>query len=463
MPDLAAQTIVVKENAIRLVRRADSARWQAHYKVDKLGKWIRVATGTDDVERAREIAEEKWYEARVLANKGAFVISKKFKAVADIVLRELHAKVENDKTRRGSNNDYISALNTYLIPFYGNYNVDRITQPVVNEFHVWRAKKVGRELSQSAQANHNAAMNLVLDKAVERGYLLPMQKPLLKNTGETGGRRPDFSDEELKQLFAYMPEWILGARRGRNREIRELLCLYVGFAAATGMRTGTEMQYLEWRHINVKETESEPILYVTLQKGKTVKKHKPQTVVLHRSCVLYLERLKNLSAKLKDKSLWDIIRERHDIRLFSLSDGTQPPQLTKQFKQLLTDAKLLHCPITGEERTLYSLRHYAITQAISRGLTAEQLQPQYRTSPAMIARYYNHLDPLKNAEYYAGHKDPKYQQQEEEISRLLNSVPNDPMIGLAELSTGLRMPMAAINTAATETMRQALRASQTAQ
>lgn len=41
MPDLAAQTIVVKENAIRLVRRADSARWQAHYKVDKLGKWIR--------------------------------------------------------------------------------------------------------------------------------------------------------------------------------------------------------------------------------------------------------------------------------------------------------------------------------------------------------------------------------------------------------------------------------------
>ena len=155
MPDLSTQTVVVKENAIRLVRRADSARWQVHYKVDKLGKWIRVATGTDYLERAREIAEEKWHEARILVNKGAFVLSKKFKAVAEIVLRELTAKVEIDKTKRGSNNDYISAINIYLIPFYGNYNVDRITQLVVNEFHVWRAEKVGRELSQSAQANHN--------------------------------------------------------------------------------------------------------------------------------------------------------------------------------------------------------------------------------------------------------------------------------------------------------------------
>jgi hypothetical protein len=462
MREHSAQTIVVKENAIRLVRRADSARWQVHYKVDKLGKWMRSATGTEDLAKAREIAEEKWYEARILANKGAFVVSKKFRAVAEIVLRELHLKIENDKTRRGSNNDYISAINNYLIPFYGNYNVDRITQSVVNDFHDWRVEKVGRELSQSAQANHNAAMNLVLQKAVERGYMLPMQKPILKNTGESGGRRPDFSDEEVQQLFAFMPGWIGAARRGRHREIRELLCIYVGFAAATGMRTGTEMHYLEWRHINIKETGSEPVLYVSLQKGKTVRKHKPQTVVLHRSCVLYLERLKNLSNALKDKSLWDVLRERHAIRLFSLSDGTQPTQLTKQFKQLLMDANLLLCPITGEERTLYSLRHYAITQAISRGLTAEQLQPQYRTSPAMIARYYNHLDPLRNAEYYAGHKDPKYQHQEEEISRLLNGVPTDPMIGLAELSTGLRMPLAAINTAANDHLRQALRNSKAA-
>lgn len=56
MRQSAAETIVVKEKAIRLVRRADSARWQVHYKVDKLGKWMRVATGTDDVTRLAMIA-----------------------------------------------------------------------------------------------------------------------------------------------------------------------------------------------------------------------------------------------------------------------------------------------------------------------------------------------------------------------------------------------------------------------
>jgi hypothetical protein len=180
------------------------------------------------------------------------------------------------------------------------------------------------------------------------------------------------------------------------------------------------MHYLEWRHINVMQTSAEPVLYVILQRGKTLR-DKLQTVVLHRSCVLYLERLKNLSVALRHKSLWDVLAERHAVRLFSLSDSSQPSQLTKQFKQLLEAANLLHCPITGRERTLYSLRHYAITQAITRGLTAEQLQPQYRTSPAMIARYYNHLDPLRNAQSYAGYSDPKHQHDEAAIARLLNN------------------------------------------
>lgn len=92
MRQSAAETIVVKEKAIRLVRRADSARWQVHYKVDKLGKWMRVATGTDDVTRAQQIAEEKWHEARILAQHDAFVVSKKFKVVAEIVLAELRAR-----------------------------------------------------------------------------------------------------------------------------------------------------------------------------------------------------------------------------------------------------------------------------------------------------------------------------------------------------------------------------------
>ena len=53
--------------------------------------------------------------------------------------------------------------------FYGKFNVDCITPALISEFHRWRRDKVGRELSGSAQNNHNAAFNLVLDEAIERG------------------------------------------------------------------------------------------------------------------------------------------------------------------------------------------------------------------------------------------------------------------------------------------------------
>ena len=169
MREKADETIVLKKNAIRLVRRADSERWQAHYKVAGLSGWIRKATGESDVEKATEKAEEFWSEAKVLAKKGYPVVSKKFKAVAEVVLKNLEIKVAADKTKRGSNNDYISALNNYLIPFFGPYNIDCITQKVFADFCEWRRLLVGRELSHSAQLNHNAAMSLVLDYGVERG------------------------------------------------------------------------------------------------------------------------------------------------------------------------------------------------------------------------------------------------------------------------------------------------------
>lgn len=455
MPNKVAETIVVRENYIRLVRRPDSDRWQAHYKIESFNNWIRKATGTNDESAARQIAEDLWHEARILAKNGQPVLSKRFKAVAEIVQQDLEQKIAADKTKRGSNNDYLGALKTYLIPFFGAYNINRVSQEVFSQFCVWRREKVGRELSHSAQANHNAALNLVFDHAIERGYMTSHQRPTLKNTGEASGRRPDFSNKEMEQLLKFLPEWVANGRKGRTQMIREMLAIYVPFAAATGMRTGTEMEFLEWRHIEVHANPNEPVLYANIQRGKTVKKNARQGAVLHRSCWLYLERLRQLAPEFKDKTLIKVLEEQHPVRLFRLSDGTQPEQLTKQFKQLLEDAKLLFCPVTGEERTLYSLRHYAITQLVAQGMTAEQMQQQVRTGATSIAKHYNHMKPLMNASKFAGHDAAG---TDDEISQIINHTPNDHMLHFAELSTGLSLALVIQNAQATGDLRQALKA-----
>lgn len=448
------ETVVVKENAVRLVRRIDSQYWQAHYKVDLLGKWIRKATKKKDLNEARAIAEELWIEAKILAKNGQSVISKRFKPVAEQALIDLEIKVQADRTRRGSNNDYINAIKKYLIPFFGKYNINKITQEVFTNFCEWRRQQVGRELSHSAQANHNAALNLVFDLAIERGYMNSNQRPLLKNTGAAAGRRPDFSPREMEQLLSFIPNWVTSSRAGRTRMIRELLAVYVPFAATTGMRTGTEMEYLEWRQIELHEIKGETVLYANIQRGKTVKKNTKQGAVLHRSCWLYLEKLRQLAPEFKDKTLNEVLKEHHPLRLFRMSDGKQPETFAKQFKQLMEDSKLLYCPVTGEERTLYSLRHYAITQLVTKGLTAEQIQQQVRTSATMIAKHYNHLNPLLNADKFTGHGETGT--DEDAITRIINQSPNDNLMHFAELSTGLSLALMMQNPKATNELQEAL-------
>lgn len=447
------ETVVVREHTIRLVRRANTRFWQAHYKLEKLNIWMRKSTGTDDVKTARAFAEKEWMRATILAEEGVPVLSKRFKAVADVVLNDLERKVAIDKTKRGSNNDYISALRLYIIPYFGAYNVDRITQDVVDGFYAWRAEKIGRELSASAQANHNAAMNLVMDHAIEQGYLLAIKRPVMRNMGGSANRRPSFTHEEIQKLIEYTSAWIQRGAKQRTRMIRELLAIYFPFVAATGIRPGTETDYLEWRHIDIiTKPDQEPFLYVHFQRGKTVKKGKPAGAVLHRSCWLYLEKLRQQDPAFADMTLQELISKRMPIKVFRLRDGTEPETLTKQFKKLLVDAEMLNCPITGDERTLYSLRHYAITTAIENGATAEQLQPQFRTSAAMIAKYYNHLNPMKNASMFTGKGDGA-----DAVSQIINKSPDDFMLGLAEISTGLNLQLTLANQRATEKLREELK------
>ena len=455
MPDLSIETVVVVPSSIRLVRRADTKRWQAHFKVDILGLWIRRATGTEDLEQAKAKAMKLWAKAQNNAEEGYPVRTKKFKAVAEVVLQDLERKVAVDRKRRGSNNDYISAINRHLIPFFGNYNVDRINQQVFSQFCVWREETVGKELSHSTQANHNAALNLVFDYAVERGYMTEMMRPVLKNTGEHGMRRPDFTVEEVKAIGEFMPSWVAKTSNSRSKLLRELLMQYVPFAALTGMRPGTEMDYLEWRHIEMlpaKTGDAELGLIAYVLKGKTVKKEKPAATRLPRECWPVLTRLAEMATEFEGMSIFDVLKSKSDKFVFRTREGTQPNQLTKQFKQLLTEMNILKCGRTGQDRTLYSLRHYAITQMLLRGIPADVVAKQVRTSQAMIDKYYNHVQPmLIDAFGSVGEV-----RDDDEISKLLRTAQNDDMLHFAEMCSGITLSLAMQSKPALDTLRDEL-------
>jgi len=82
---VSSESIEVKPEQIRLVRRDDIKKWQAHYKLDGVKTWFRRSTDTADVKEASRIAERMWMKATFDHEEGRPVISRKFKPVAEIV------------------------------------------------------------------------------------------------------------------------------------------------------------------------------------------------------------------------------------------------------------------------------------------------------------------------------------------------------------------------------------------
>ena len=434
---LSSETVIVKPELIRLVRRADSKKWQVHYKLENVKIWFRRSTDTTDVKEATKIAERLWMKATFDHEEGRPITSKKFKNVAEIVLRRLLDEIAAG-TAKPSAKDYVSAINLYLVPFYGLYNIDGVKPAVISEFHTWRRNKVGRELSGSAQNNHNAALNLIFDEAIERGYLTAYERPQLKNTGAESDRRAEFSQDELETLMASVPKFISDGRTARTRMIRELLTIYVPFMAATGMRPGTEAEFLEWRHIDVEIRDGQPILHFRLQRGK----RGPRNFVAHNSCWLLLERLRQLSPDLSGMTLEAVLKKRVPKLLFRLSDGSVPDNWNKPFRQWLEDTQLLHCPVTGKERSLYSLRHYYATQRLLEGIPIHDLAEQMGTSVLMITKHYSHLTPLMKAKQFAGVVDESGSSEAAQIKAIMAAhMANNNIMNLVQMGMGLVMPL----------------------
>ena len=312
-------------------------------------------------------------------------------------------------------------------------------------------------LSGSAQNNHNSALNLIFDEAIERGYLTAYERPQLKNTGGDSDRRAEFNQEELETLMASVPKFISDGRTLRTRMIRELLTIYVPFMAATGMRPGTEAEFLEWRHIDVEIRDGQPVLHFRLQKGK----RGPRNFVAHNSCWLLLERLRQLSPDLSDMTLEAVLKKRVPKLLFRLSDGSVPDNWNKPFRQWLEDTRLLNCAVTNKERSLYSLRHYYATQRLLEGIPIHDLAEQMGTSVLMITKHYSHLTPLMKANQFAGVVDETASSEAAQIKAIMAAqMANSNIMNLVQMGTGLIMPLVVQNAKLTDDFEHRLKSQQ---
>ena len=376
----------LRDGEVVLYLRPGSSVWQVRYKLlDR--RWHCVTTRQRQLDGAKRVACEIYDRARFREDEGLPKRTKRFDVIARECIKALEREIEQG-IRRETNRDYIRATNNYLIPYFGKFMLANITIDRVRHYEQWRNEKMGRVPISSTLANHASAFSRILDFAIEQGWLSDrVAIPRLNRKGKKGSARPGFSREELVKLMEFLPQWSRAGERKTHTEMRLLLRDYVEALLGTGCRSGRESMAMQWRHLEWHVDSKTNLRYLRIWvSGKTG----GRWLIAKHWAIAVFERLAVRQGL--GENLDQAIAAKSEAWVFATSAGIRPNSLHTSFELLLADADMRVDPISGRNRSLYSLRHSYATMSLMDGqMDMHTLAKQMGTSIGMLEQHYSKM------------------------------------------------------------------------
>jgi integrase len=377
--------LYLRDGDVVLYRRSRSLLYQCRYRLAD-GTWHRVSTRKASVEHAVAVACDLYDEARYRQRLGLAHRAHTFAQIAAITAAELRRKIDA-ATGKTSYHDYLSCIERYFLPYFGDKHIEQLSHTDVAEFEVWRDRQMRRKPKASTLLNFASAWNRIVDTAVKQGYISErVPVPKLTTRGEKGKTRPAFTEQEVQQMFAFMDTWQKQGRLGVEREIRPLLRDYIEILLYTGMRHGTEAMGICWN--NVEWHTHKDVRYIRIWvDGKTG----GRWLIAKHAAVDVLRRLHQRQQDIQHLSFDELLTQRVTHKLFRFSTGYEPHSFVGTFRRLMRDSGLA-LTADGQNRTLYSFRHtYATLELLRNSTDIHTLSKQMGNSAAMIERHYSKL------------------------------------------------------------------------
>ena len=387
------EPIKLLDGAVTLYKRHNSHQWQCRFKLST-GAWHSASTGSDQVAEATTQAIAIYETVKVKLASDLAVKTRTFRQLATQELA-MAARVVQANPNKRTHADYIHIYTKYLIPFFGNYQINDITQELVDDYAAWRISQMGKEPKSYTQRRHAGLYKRVIERARAQGLIHQYRTiPLLEVAGDKPEARPAFNQQEVNYLLEYMQDWERFGRNQRSNHMRRLCRVYVEFLLGTGIRQGTESMPIRWKSLQWHWIGEQRYLRVWVS-GKTG----PRYLIAKHFVVEALERLIAWQA-LPYPNLDAVIEAKLDRRVFVFPAGDAPHSLDSVFERLMVESGLFK-DATGKNRTLYSLRHTYATFALAEGVDIHTLARQMGTSTLMIERHYSKLTPMMAAEKLA--------------------------------------------------------------
>lgn len=390
---------------LRLDKRRGSDNWYARLTLEN-GKRVVKSTKTDNLEEAREIALQLYYDTQARIKNKLPASTRKFKDVAAHAIKRMETELAEGVGKQAYK-DYIQALNKWLIPYFAKTDIAKVDLALLKNFDAWRTQKMGKTPAQSTINNHNAALNRVLDEAELNGWITKALRPTLLNKGVKTESRGSFTVEEYRTIYTTLRSYHKKTAVEKAAATRETLHNYVLFLANTGVRHGTEALMLRWRNIEWHTKNDEKYLAINVD-GKT----KKRTAIARDRVRDFLFRQSKLNPRLDYDDFDALINSKSDELVFTtrLGECTTIHNLNRAFNSLLDELDL-KAGADGRQRTLYSWRHFYATQDLERGVSTHALSKQMGNSTTMLDKHYSKYSPLLNAELHSGRTSKKQTQK----------------------------------------------------
>ena len=391
---LDQESIKLLDGAVTLYKRHNSHQWQCRFKLST-GAWHSASTGSDQLAEATTQAISIYETVKVKLASDLAIKSRTFRQLAEQELAAAARVVQANSNKR-THVDYIHIYTKYLIPFFGAYQINDITQELVDDYVAWRISRMGKDPKTYTQRRHAGLYKRVIERARAQG-LIPQHRniPLLEITGGAAQARPAFNQQEIKYLLEYMQDWERFGRNQRSNHMRRLCRVYVEFLLGTGIRQGTESMPIRWKSLQWHWIGEKRYLRIWVS-GKTG----PRYLIARHFVIEALERLIAWQA-LPYANLDAVIEAKLDRKVFVFPAGDAPHSLDSVFERLMVESGLFK-DAAGKNRTLYSLRHTYATFRLEEGVDIHTLAKQMGTSVGMIERHYSKLTPMLSAERLAG-------------------------------------------------------------
>jgi len=389
----SSTTIPLLGGELTLFKRPHSDNWQCRFKLPN-GQWHSASTNTDDSAFAETQAVAIYKTIKAKIGAGLSPITKTFKQVALDEIDRM-AQAMNNQVGKRTYRDYTFAINKYLIPFFGKYEVGAITTELISDFESWRTSEMGKIPMASTKRNHASAYARVINLARDRGIIgFNQSVPMLDAKGRASQARPAFTEQEIGELLSYTQTWQQSSYTTRTANMRTLCTYYIEFLVNTGVRHGTEALPLRWRHLQWHWIGNKRYLRIWVS-GKTG----PRYLIAKNAVIRVFEQIIRWH-KLPYSGLAAVIEAKLDALIFRLPTGEQISNMENIFRNLMVRSHM-RTDGSGQNRTLYSLRHTYATLALAKGVDIHTLARQMGTSVGMIERHYSKLTPMMNAEKLA--------------------------------------------------------------